>query len=182
MECWVPEEVERKPDEDWTSYEDRLYGLFEEDFVRSSPMYGGKRVFVRKDPRFDGREEAFWHLTCRDYSHKDGRPESRDPDLERCRRIRWPRAVIERHMTCSGDVGNAWGCHGVLVWRGSHRTGKGRPRERVKLFLADESYLVVLESRSDYYLLITAYHVEEEYSLRSIRREAERKGATWTCP
>lgn len=37
MECWVPEEVEWKPDEDWTSYEDRLYGLFEEDFVRSSP-------------------------------------------------------------------------------------------------------------------------------------------------
>lgn len=46
----------------------------------------------------------------------------------------------------------------------------------VKLFLEEERYLLVMERRNNYYLLITAYEVTEEWSLRSIKREAARKG------
>ena len=45
-------------------------------------------------------------------------------------------------------------------------------------------YLVVLEPRrkKGYCLLITAYHVEEEWSRRKIMREAEKNGALFVGP
>lgn len=180
MECWIPEEIELQKGEDWADYENRLYDVFSSDFIESTPKYQDLPIVIRTDPRYDGKEEAFWHLTCRDYQHVDGKPESRDPDIERCRRIRWPRAVIEEHMACSGHVENEWGCRGVMVWRSTHPGRRSRSQERIKFFLEDEQYLVVLEPRKSYYLLITAYYVDQDWSLKSIRKEAERCGAIVT--
>lgn len=121
MECWIPEEEEMRLGEDWREYEQRLYGLFKLDFLDSSPMYDGLPVRVRVNPKYDEREEAFWHLTCRDYSHTDGSPESRDPDLERCRRIRWPRVhrVLSRLCAAFRDGGRLPGHHDL--GRGPYR-------------------------------------------------------------
>lgn len=184
MECWIPGEEELRPGEDWRDYELRLYDLFKADFLDSRPMFDGMPVRVRVNPKYDEREEAFWHLTCRDYSHGDGLPESRDPDMERCRRIRWPRAFIENHRVCALHSDMAGECRGVMVWTASHTVRRGRSVPRVKLFQEDESYLVVLEPRrkKGYCLLITAYHVEEEWSRRKIMREAEKNEALFVGP
>lgn len=52
MECWIPEEEEMRPGEDWREYEQRLYGLFKLDFLDSSPMYDGLPVRVRVNPKY----------------------------------------------------------------------------------------------------------------------------------
>lgn len=174
MECWIPEEEPYNPSTPWSDYETHLYSIFKNDFIDGFPTYNGKPVMIRTDPRYDNKEEGFWHLTCRDYSHKSGRPEDRDPDLDRCRRIRWPKAFIENNELCSSD--DVDDCNGVMVWKAFHKT-KGRPKERVKLFLEEEEYLVVLEERGSYYFLITAYRICEPHALDSVKREMLRNGA-----
>ena len=118
------------------------------------------------------------------YSHTDGSPESRDPDLERCRRIRWPRAFIECYRACALHSETAGDCRGIMIWTAGHTVRRGRAVPRVKLFQEDESYLVVLEPRKKrgYCQLITAYHVDEEWSRKNIMREAEKNGAVFVEP
>lgn len=176
MECWIPEETDSSEFDSWEEYDRFLYSVFKSDFVDSRPIFEGMEVKPRTNPRFDEREESFWHLTCRDYRHKSGLPESRDPDLDRCRRIRWPRAFIEHHLECGYHDINPGCCSGVVVWRSTHKSKKGKPKERVKLYLKEEQYLLVMEKRNRYYLLITAYRITEEWSIRSIEREAAKKG------
>lgn len=176
MECWVPEFVEHSDFETWEEYDEFLYAIFRRCFIESKPAFKGKPVNVRSNPRFEEREESYWHITCRDYAHKSGLPESRDPDLERCRRIKWPRAFIENYLSCD-PVNDLCDCGGVKIWKSSHKPKKGRPKVRVKLFLEEESYLVVLEERGQYYLLITAYYLDDELSLKRTIREMEKKGA-----
>lgn len=173
-ECWIPEYVECGDLSRWGEYEDLLYSIFQEDFIKSRPDYRGKRVAIRRHPVVQGREEAFWHLTCSDYGHKGGGPKDRDPDLERCRRIRWPRAFIECSEECGAHVSPQ--CQGVVIWSAPHKS-KGQERVRVKMFLEEESYLVVLEPRDEYCLLITAYYVNQDWSIRAIKREAAKNGA-----
>ena len=177
MECWIPDEVDMGGFDSWKEYDEYLYSIFKRDFVESRPLFDGLEVRPRTNPRFDEREESFWHLTCRDYGHKDGLPQSRDPDLSRCRRIKWPRAFIEHYLDCEKHDIDPGECTGVIVWKSTHKPKKGKPKPRVKLFLEEERYLLIMERRNDYYLLITAYEVTEEWSLRSIKREAAKKGA-----
>ena len=114
MDCWVPELIEYDSSSEWKEYEAALYEIFKRDFLESKPVFNGLPVSVRTDPRFDGKEEGFWHVTCRDYSHKDGTPESRDPDMERCRRIKWPRAFIENYGLCERDTDPEFVCDGTI--------------------------------------------------------------------
>lgn len=176
MSCWVPEEVDYKEFASWNEYDTFLYRVFHQDFIEHRPIFRGLEVHPRNNPRFEGREESYWHLTCRDYGHSDGAPESRDPDLARCRRIKWPRAFIEHYFECKSHDIDADECAGVIVWESTHKPKKGRPKPRIKLFLEEEQYLLIIEQRREYYLLITAYRVDEDWKLKSIAREARKKG------
>ena len=67
MECWIPDEVDMGGFDSWGEYDEYLYSIFKRDFVESRPLFDGLEVRPRTNPRFDEREESFWHLTCRDY-------------------------------------------------------------------------------------------------------------------
>lgn len=174
MECWIPDFVEHSDFASWREYDEFLYSVFRKCFIETRPAFRSKDVGIRANPRFEEREESFWHLTCRDYGHTDGLPASRDPDLERCRRIKWPRAFIDDYMRCNPSA-DPCDCEGVKVWESSHKPRKGRPKTRVKLFLEEERYLMILEERKRYYLLVTAYYVSDEQSLARISREMKKK-------
>lgn len=169
-ECWIPE---TKPCEDltqWDKYDGELYAIFKRDWLDSCPTFMGLPVHVRHNPRWGDREEGYWHLTCCDYGKEGNGPESRNPDIRRCERIRWPRAFVENYSACKScdDAGDA--CGGVYVWKARSARGKWR----YKLLHEDERYLVVLEPRKSYCLLITAYHLDDDRSLKSCLREYEK--------
>jgi hypothetical protein len=105
-----------------------------------------------------GKEATFWHMISEGHDEQN-----RTPDLRRCERIRWPRAIIE-HSTDPA----------VKVWT-NQRTGRGRgaAERRILLWVEEEEYLVVLAQRPGYILPWTAYLVREEYSKRKLRREYE---------
>ena len=82
--CWLPDLLPCDDLAQWEAYEDHLYEIFERDFLLTKPTFEGLPVNTRRHPMEHGREEAFWHITCCDYG-KDG---ERQPDMNRCERIR----------------------------------------------------------------------------------------------
>lgn len=157
--CWIPQLELRDSSESWLVYENRLYEIFRKDFIESHPKFEGKIVQIRRHPIVNDKEEAFYHVICQDYL-KDG---NRVPDFRRCERIRWIKSFIENY-NCNPKLCN--GCEGVKVWVKPYKTN-----QRICLFLEEERYIVVLEKREKYCLLITAFYIEHEHSLEKKRKE-----------
>lgn len=138
---------------DWGVYLDVLYEGFCEDFIHSRPRdFRGKPFRLKRHPMFEGKEATFWHFIS------EGKIESeRLPDLRRCERLRWPRAMIDVADTAQ-----------VRVWE-----QQGRREPRVAIALPDFSYLVIVTERSDYVLPWTAFYVQYAHRRDTLRREYE---------
>ena len=147
---------------DWDAYLEAVYAAFVSDFVTNPPPpFDGKRVGLKRHPRFKDKEATFWHFVS------EGRAEEeRLPDLRRCERIRWPRAMID--AVNSGRVAG---------WK-----NKREGEERYVLALPDFSYVVVLADRGGYVLPWTAYSVEYEHRRRRLRMEHEAARKSWCRP
>lgn len=148
---WLPALVElSESGGDWERYVELLYQLFRADFIDSVPRYPGKRWAMKRHPEHREKEAAFWHIIS------EGTDEAeRLPDLRRCERIRWPRAIIDRCRTGH-----------VLAW-----TQQRGSDQRIVLALPDFSYVVILADRGEYVLLWTAFPVEREHQRRKLERE-----------
>lgn len=150
----------------WSIYESNIYQIFQSDFISSHPIYLGKRVAVRKHPMCNGKEESFYHVTCKDYFNKN----DRQPDIRRCERIRWVRAFIENNCnpnTCQN-------CQGVKLW---DEPSRSNPKfMRTHILLEEERYMVVIEKRENYNLLITAFYIDKDHSLRKILKRYDTYG------
>jgi len=137
---------------DWTGYIDEVYACFERDFVLDRPMYRGARLGVKRHPLIDGREATFWHIVS------EGTVEAeRIPDMRRCERVRWPRAIIEH---CDEPC--------IKIWENTRRNER-----RILLWFEEQEYLVVLADRRGYTLFWTAYTVTQDHSKRKLQREYE---------
>lgn len=138
MPSWLPDEI---PLSDfggqWPEYEQHIYEIFLEHFVNNSFIYDGTRISCKKHPEINGKSGTFWHIIS------SGQTESeKEPDLERCSKIAWPKAIME-----NTDDDN------VLVWTDDSYKGGSR----TKILLTDPAYLVILANRNGYSLLWTAY-------------------------
>ena len=138
---------------DWERYLNALYSYFESDFLRTRPLFRGQRLGLKRHPLWEGKEATFWHMIS------EGRDEAtRQPDLRRCERLRWSRAVIEN----SNDPA-------VKIWETTRRNER-----RVCLWLKEEEYLVVLAERQGYLLPWTAYMVTRSHRKLKFQKEFER--------
>lgn len=154
--CWIPNlELFENYQNSWEEYEAAIYAIFKNDFIRTQPFFKGKNVTIRRHPIEYGKEEAFFHVTCQDYS-KDN---DRKPDFRRCERIRWIRAFIENYDKCSSSLCEP--CTGIKIWEELHHN-----KPRIHILLEEERYMVVLEPRSTYCLLITAFYFDKEHRLQ----------------
>jgi len=157
--CWLPKCEYYDSSQPWIDYEDFLYSIFRTDFIDSHPEFEGKDVRIRFHPIEYNKEEAFYHVTCQDYL-KDG---ERVPDFRRCERIRWVRAFIENY-NC--DSSKCTGCDGIKVWEKPYKNN-----QRIHLLFEEERYIVVLERRDNYVLLITAFYIEQDHTLEKKVKE-----------
>ncbi len=140
----------------WEPYEQAIYDLFERDFIKSQPIFNGKRVSINKDPKQKGKEAGFWHLTSEGPIEAD-----RTPDFRRCERIAWIRASIDEASRNNSRV---------FVW-----TSRSQPRreDRVVLALRDFSFVVILAERPKYCILITAFFIERGHQRQKYRKQYE---------
>lgn len=170
-ECWLPQLEYCNDLGNWAPYQELLYSIFKKDFIDSNPKYENVRVSVKHYPIEYGKEEAFFHTTCKDYT--GGR--ERVPDLRRCERIRWIRAFIENKC----DPSKCEDCEGIKTWREPY---KGKTR--VHILLEEEKYMVVLEHRTqnenhgEFYLLITAFYFDYDNALEKQLKHYEQYRTT----
>lgn len=134
---------------DWKSYIEVVYGTFRKDFVMSQPKFEGKAVVCRRDPIYDGKEAGFWHCTS-----TGDNEEEREPDLRRCERMAWPRAIIEN---CGDSRVQSWSTNRRGGWR--------------SYLWFNEDYLIAMGARWNYWQLITAFCTPQEHARRKLRRE-----------
>lgn len=164
--CWLPSLNPYDFEEDYKIYESRLYKKYRADFIDSHPLYETKIVKVRFQPIIDGYEESFIHFTCKKYENV----EAREPDFKRCERLHWIRKVIENYL-CKESCAEV--CSGILIWEEPYKM-----YSRVHFLFEDERYLVIIEKRETYNLLITAYYLEYDNALeKQLKHYAQYKKA-----
>ncbi len=144
----------------WKQYEDQLYQIFKADFIDDWPFLFNLPVRLRRRDPVDGKEEAFYHVTCNHFLESNN---DRQPDLERCARICWIRYFIE-HIDCTQIPCNE--CNGILIWDEPWKHNK----TRTLIFLEEERYIVVLEKRETCYFLITAYYIGQDHTLAKLKK------------
>lgn len=154
---WLPPLVEISDyDGDWKKYLQALYEVFSHDFVDNMPQFEERPVQNKWHPLIDGKEYTFWHCISTGSVEKD-----RIPDFNKCKRIRWPRPVIE--AVVNGRV---------RYWRNERRNKRRGKEKRVVIALEDFSYVVILAERGKgYFLLWTQYPVQQEHQRRKLEGE-----------
>lgn len=144
---------------EWQTYCNILYAIFTHDFMETPPAFEGLTVSAIRAPMYEGKSGSFWHLIS-----QGDVEEERLPDLRRCERIRWPRAIIDH-------------ADDVKVWRNTRKN-----KIHVCLWLKEENYLVVLGQRNGYFILRTAYLIENEHQQRKLQKEYEAYIASVATP
>ncbi len=155
------------PDNIYTeAVEEELYKIFFEEIYNCEWFYGSKKISMRKQPLYRGKEESFFHII----SGKDN-PMLSDcqTDIDRVTRLRWGKEIIE-HEPCM-QSGNC--CKGLLVW--DYFDNRIRKIRR-KIFHPKVNYLVILEERKDYWLYITSYRIGDTYRRQELLKEAHING------
>lgn len=157
MDCkWLPELILCDNLADYSEYEEILYNIFKKDFIDSNPKFKNKKVYIRKHPTIDGKEQAFFHVTTKNNTPLD----ERFPDPRRCERIKWIRKFIENYLCNSNDCPC---CDGIKVFEEQYKN-----TIRIYFLLEEEKYVVIIERRADYFLLVTAYYIYYQNTMRKL--------------
>lgn len=150
--AWLPQLILLKEhDSNWSRYLKAVYEVFLQDMVYNVPVFNGQPVRVGSQ-LIDGKERTFWHLVS------EGDVESnRTPDMRRCERIAWVRAVIDNEDD-----------QAVLNWPNErHR------KRRHLLWLRRADFLVILEKRFGCWRLWTAYPTDRVHTQKKLVQEYE---------
>lgn len=137
-------------DGDWNKYDDYLYSIFVRDFLKNPMMFNGKPLNIRKHPMQCDKEQAYFHITNKDSSLSSNDPNDRIPDLRRCERIEWIRLFLENYNCNIGCPE----CSGIKVWKEPYKGSK-----RWHFLFEEYKFLVIIEERKDYYLLISGFYI-----------------------
>jgi len=120
---------------------DTLYKLFKLDFLKSCPLYMGKKILIPKEKEY-GKEKIFWHLTSK-YDKKTG---NRIPDLKRAERLLWIKPIIEKA-----------GKSGIKDWD----YPEGSNVIKTYVWFGSGNFVVIMKKLNrDRRLLITAYYTD----------------------
>lgn len=155
---WLPDTF-RYPDwNNYKAYEDELYTIFKDEIINGNLNFRGKPVIYRRHPIENGKEEGFYHCTCKNYTT----PNDRMPDPERMIRLPWLSALVINYAcndTCCSDK--------PIIWKQLHKNN-------YRYYLYFRRYLVILEERERFFVLITGFYVEEEYYHRSLIKDSQK--------
>lgn len=146
----------------YNSYIDAVYDVFEADFIKHKTCFGAYTLALKFNPLFQKRAYTFYHMT-----HKGEIETERIPDLRRCECMPWASPTIENVET--------WN---LKFWRQTRQYSKNR----VCICLEnkdDVDYFVILEVRSNYVLLWTAFVGEQKHETRKKLKEYEAWKKEW---
>lgn len=136
-----------------------LYQQFLDDLVlRRLPWKNdGLQVSLRRHPEIDGRHAIFWRIV----SGGTGSEQSRSLEPGRCARLHWIRIIVEIFNSEFPEEKE------IRWWIDKKRTSK----PRYVITRPEFDYIVVIEQRVGYALLVTAYYAEQEHRRKKLKRE-----------
>lgn len=105
------------------------------------------------------------HLTHKDEFHKSNDPNDRIPDPRRAERIGWNRAIIENYK-CNENCNN---CEKILYFEEYYKKNV-----RAYFLFKDVKFLVIIEKRQNYNLLITGYYIEYNNAMEKYIKKYEK--------
>lgn len=136
---------------DWSRYVEAVYAVFRRCFIEGTAYFRGEPVRVGSQ-LLDLKERTFWHLTSEGDVEVD-----RTPDLRRCERIGWVRAIIDHERDPA-----------VLSWPNTrHRN------QRHVLWLKQVDFVVILEKRPGCWWLWTTYPTSRRHTRERLEQEYE---------
>lgn len=162
---WLPEIVECKDFNKWNEYLDEIYEIFKKDFIQTHPTFENKNVYYRKAPMDGKYEHTFTHLTHKDVFHSSDDPNDRIPDPRRAERIGWNRAIIDNYQ-CNENCAN---CDKVLYFEEYYKKNI-----RCYFLFKDAKFIVIVEKRETFNLLITGYYIEYDNVMEKYIKKYER--------
>jgi hypothetical protein len=142
---------------DYRKFIDTIYAVFYRDFIKHKSKFGSHILGLKFNPIYQDRAYTFYHMT-----HEGKVEDDRTPDLRRCECMTWARPVIENT--------EKWN---LKFWR-QERRGK----QRICILVEnsnDVDYVVILDVRSTYILLWTAYVVE----YKNDKQKKEKEYQNW---
>ena len=142
---------------DSRAYIEHLFSVFKKDFIDSKPFFSKKQIWHDNKITVQNKPEGFWHLT----TEKDKMTGERSiTDLRRCERLCWIRPIIEN---CTDKCIDKWDL-----------LENKRKKVRIKIFLRDYDFLVILDTLKNNYFLVTSYYLNWPHSKRKIIKERDR--------
>lgn len=156
---WLPKLVLSSDfEKSWPKYEEGLFAVFKKEFISSRPNFEGKPVGFLSDPKTNNKPKTFWHIITEDLDTFHKKEEDRIPVYSRCERISWIRPIIEN---C--DIRQK-----IYTWKESGKKGKKLTDTCVLADFDEETYLIVLKETKRYFLLWTAYPIEETHQKKKL--------------
>ena len=151
---------------EWGRYESELYEIFKRDILENKWLsFRGKPVNIRwRDQFIYDKEKEFWHLIYQDQGKKTADYEDRYPDYERACRLHWIKEFIDNENIClHRELDDCESCYGYVDLKEGIRS---------RFFFPDLRYLIVLEEKASFWILITAYYVGREHEYKKLMRKA----------
>lgn len=143
--------IEKEKNENTNSYHDRAYSIFKKSLIDSNIKYNNMPVKVRDLPYEDNKVQGFFHVI----SELDKKLGIRMYKDERVKYIPYISKMITEYDKCNTCLNN---CTKIKVWTAPYN-GK---IDRTKFYFEEDDYIVILEKRSKYYQLVSAYVVDRE--------------------
>lgn len=146
---------------DFSKYQEFLYNeIFLKQLYNYKLQYNNKLVELKRSPLYEGKEDSFFHLTCKIFEKNSL---ERTPDFRRSERLCWlkPAIEIDHGKLCQKEC--------FLVYKRPFKR-----KTRICFLNPIDRYFVVLEERPGSYLLITAFYIDYDNMLEKKIKEYEK--------
>ncbi len=153
--------IEKQNDETLNDYIEKAYIIFKKSLIDNEIKYNDKLIKVRELPIEDNKVQGFFHVI----SEKDKTLGLRLYKEDRIKYVPYIAEIIKNYnkcKTCSNKT-----CLKIKIWSAPY---KGKI-ERIKLYYEQDNYIVILEKRSNYYQLVSAYVVDRKDRKEDILKE-----------
>lgn len=149
---WLPKLIEYNPQIDnIDKYIEDIYQIYIEEFINQGIFFKGEKLALKKMPIRNGKEATFYHIVSEGEDE-----ENRKIDIDRCARIRWPKAILASNYI------------GLKIWE-----NKRKNKNNILVWFSEIEYLIVIRKNSNIKLLWTAYSVTKEHRKRKLQKEYE---------
>lgn len=147
---WLPKLIEYNPQIDnIDKYIEDIYQIYIEEFINQGIFFKGEKLALKKMPIRNGKEATFYHIVSEGEDE-----ENRKIDIDRCARIRWPKAILASNYI------------GLKIWE-----NKRKNKNNILVWFSEIEYLIVIRKNPNIKLLWTAYPVTKEHRKRKLQKE-----------